>query len=180
MRHRKVDRAILEQNEPLDSDDQDLVISLLTAENDLSLKLYKKILALSILVEIPPLVLLARGVSQAPLLKVAMASLIVLLNFLTLVNTIFEVESASRLFPPLVRKYLGKLMHFRGLCGLNVVLLVQMIYVAFWREQLGWMGVFTVVPIGNLVTLVLLKYWHQGVEQEVAGLHALKYKYKNV
>lgn len=180
MRHRKLDRAILDQNEPLDSDDQDLVISLLTAENDHSLKLYKKVLALSILVELPPLVLLARRLASTPLLNAVIVSLMVLLNFATLINTVFDVEAASKAFPAVVKVWLGKLTNFYGLCGINAVLIVQMAYVAFWRENLGWMGVFVVVPIGNLVTLVLLRNWHDGVAREVAGLRGLRYKYKNV
>lgn len=180
MRHRKLDRAILDQNEPLDSDDQELVISLLTAENDQSLKLYKKVLALSILVEMPVLVLSARRVASTPLLSAVIVSLMVLLNLATLLNTVFDVEAASKAFPAVVKVWLGRLTNFYGLCGINAVLIVQVVYVAFWRESLGWKGMFVVVPMGNLVTLILLRNWHDGVAREVTGLSGLRYKYKNV
>lgn len=180
MRHRKVDRAILDQNEPLDSDDQDLVISLLAAENDHSLKLYKKVLVFSILVEMPILVLLARGVASTPLNSVVITGLMVLLNLVTLINTVFDVEAASTAFPVVVNAWLGRLMNFYGLCGINTAMLIQMAYIAFWKENLGWKGIFTVVPVGNLVTLVLLRNWHDGVARDVVGLHGLRYKYKNV
>lgn len=175
-----MDRAILDQNEPLDSEDQELVISQLSLENDASLKLYKKVLALSILVEIPPLVMLARAVTHAPLLKVLLVSLLVLLNFLTLVNTVFDVKVALQTLPHKVQGTVGRLVTFEGVSIINGILVVQMLYITFWEERLGWMGIFTVVPIGNLITLMLLRSWHEGVALELEGLHGLKYKFKNV
>lgn len=179
MRHRKVDRSILDQNEPLDSEDQELLISQLAGENDSSLRLYKKVLVLSVLVEIPPLVFLARAVSVTPSVKVVLPSLLLLLNILTVVNTVFNVGAVSSVLPDTAfAQMLGKLITFKSVCVMNGVIVCQLLYVAFGREKLGWVGIFTVVPVGNLITLILLRTWHDSISKEFRSLHDLKYKFK--
>lgn len=180
MRHRKLDRAILDQNGPLDQDDQDLVISQLASENSESLRLYKKVLAASILVEIPPLLLLSRAVTPNLLLRAVLGTLIVLLNCLSLFNTVFDVAVAGQVLLKYVHANATRAVNFDGVSVINAVLVVRILYVAFVREKLGWMGVFTFVPVGNLVTLVLLRKWHDGVALELHNLHGLRYKFKNV
>lgn len=179
MRHRKLDRAILDQNEPLDLEDQDLVISQLTAENNENLIFYKKCLAASILVELPPLLLLARAVAPT-LLKSVLSFLIVLLNCLLLLNTIFDVETVSKVVYTHTQVNVAKVLNFNGVSVLNGVLVAQLLYVAFLKEKLGWTAVFAVVPVGNLVTLVLLRNWHSAVALDLNNLHGLKYKFKSV
>lgn len=175
-----MDRAILEQNEPLDTDDQELIISLLSLENDATLKIYRKWLVGSILVEIPPLLILSRAMAPTALLKVFLAAVIVLLGVLTLLNTVFDVNAVSKTFPSNIRRIADKFMTFEGVSIINGILLAQMVYVVFGRVQLGWKGMFVVVPVGNLATLVLLRTWHAGVAHELSNLHGLKYKYKSV
>lgn len=175
-----MDRAILEQNEPLDTDDQELIISLLSLENDATLKIYRKWLVGSILVEIPPLLILSRAMAPTALLKVFLAAVIVLLGVLTLLNTVFDVNAVSKTFPSNIRRIADKFMTFEGVSIINGILLAQMVYVVFGRVHLGWKGMFVVVPVGNLVTLVLLRTWHAGVAHELSNLHGLKYKYKSV
>lgn len=179
MRYRKVDRAILDQNEPLDLEDQDLVISQLTLENNENLKFYKKCLAASILVELPPLLLLARVVAPV-LLKSILSFLIVLLNCVLLLNTIFDVEAVSQVVYAHTQLNAAKVLNFNGVSILNAVLVVQLLYIAFLKEKLGWMAIFTIVPVGNLVTLVLLRNWHNSVALDLHNLHGLKYKFKSV
>lgn len=168
-RRRKVDQALLD-SECLDSDDQDLLIEQLHTENEDLLILYRKVLALMVLVEIPVLVMLGRKL--IPTAKVKVVAFELLSSLLTLHALLFSGKFRSR------NKVLDFAFSFNFAAAVNAVLLMQLMYVVFVRLRAGWTGLFVVVPVGNFITAVFIKKWHFNVQSELGHLSLLKYKFK--
>lgn len=157
-RLRKVDRAILALNEPLDSQDQELVIELLRAQNNESHILYRKVMVLAIVVEILPLAHAAKSANSA---------LVVMLSIL---SSVLLVASAW---------YGNRFKHVKWLDGGNSVVVAATVLI-LWKKAVGWQAVFALVLLANLATVFLLRKWHTSVGDDVQRLQHLRYKFKNV
>lgn len=157
-RLRKVDRAILALNEPLDSQDQELVIRLLQTENNEKHIFYRKVMVLAIVAEILPL---------AHAAKSARSALVVMLSIL---SSVLLVASAW---------YGNRITRVFWLDWGNSAVVGATAWLV-WRKAMGLQGLFLVVLVANLVTVVLLRQWHRSLGEEVQQLQHLRYKYKNV
>lgn len=157
-RLRKVDRAILALNEPLDSQDQELVIELLQTENNETHILYRKVIVLAIVVEILPLAHAAKSADSA---------LVVMLSILSSVLLMASAWYGNRIKNVFLLDW-----------GNSAVVAAAVLIL--WKKAVGWPAVFVLVLVANLVTVVLLRKWHRSVGEDVKQLHHLRYKYKNV
>lgn len=157
-RLRKVDRAILALNEPLDSQDQELVIELLQKQNNENHLLYRKVMVLAIVVEILPLTHAAKSANSA---------LVVMLSIL---SSVLLVASAW---------YGNRFGHVKWLDRGNGAVVTVTAWI-LWKKALRWQGVFVLVLVANLATVIMLRQWHRSVGEGVQDLHHLRYKFKSV
>lgn len=184
-RLRKVDRAILEQNEPIDTDDQELLITQLRQRNDENLAIYTKVLALSVVVELPLLLWLTKTADLRSD-RLTFMLLITLSSALSLVNLLYDVGIlGDHLLRKLtLRGWNGGLaqpiriaLSYSGVNILNLILLLQLALAA--RAQ-GLKGMYCLVPVGNLVMVFCMRRWHTEIRGNVKELDGLKYDYKGV
>lgn len=177
-RLRRFDKAVLDLNEPLDSDDQDLLITGFIRANDDSFSLYTKILGALILIEIPILLWAIKELD--PLSHASLKTMTVLLScILTLVNLVYDVSKVgnqitSRIRSTTMGKVIAKVISFHGINLLNGILLVQLSLLIQWRLA----SLYYFVPVGNLITMNLLFRWHEQIKGNVKELGGLKYDYK--
>lgn len=176
-RLRKVDRALLESDSlaegPLDSEDQELLLQLLAAQNDQSSLFYSRVVALSIVVELPIVVLLVRIATH----NAFVVLLLVLLLLLSLINCLYDVLKAGELVANRSGTPASYVVSFHGVAALNVLLVLRLIYYVF-KESMGFKGVFVIAPVGNLAMVLVLHSLHGGVGSKLQDLHSMRYKYK--
>lgn len=163
-RHRKVDRALLSQNDPLDSADQELIISLLAAQNDSNFQFYRRVLLLAIVVEILPLAHAARVTFTQKGVYSPLAIMMVILSCVFLVATMW----------PVWRDWRRKALDYTNMA------LVAGLWTILYRSGLCWQDVFALVPAANLGAVVLLRRWHISTNKSVHDLRDLTYKFKSV
>ncbi|KAF3987622.1 hypothetical protein FT663_04384 [Candidozyma haemuli var. vulneris] len=184
-RLRKVDRAILEQNEPIDTEDQELLISQLRQKNDENLTLYTRVLALSVVVELPILLWLTKT-ADSKRDKTLFTILIVLSSILSLLNLLYDVSAIgdhvsrrliSRDWNRNVAQVARYVLSYHGVNVLNALLLLQLGNAA---RQSGFKNMYCIVPVGNLIMVFLLRKWHTDIKGNVKELDGLKYDYKGV
>lgn len=184
-RLRKVDRAILEQNEPIDTDDQELLITQLRQKNDENLAIYTKVLALSVVVELPVLLWLTKTADLRND-RLTFTLLITLSSALSLVNLLYDVGILGEhlLRKLILRGWDGRLaqpvrkaLSYSGVNFLNLILLFQLAMAA--RAQ-GLKSMYCLVPAGNLVMVFCMRKWHTEIKGNVKELDGLKYDYKGV
>lgn len=183
-RLRRVDRLILaeccDDTILLDTDDQDLLISQLSAKNDSSHALYTRILVLSVVAEMPVLTFLIR------LIVVKQVKYIVhfiLLSLLCLIGALYDVtavgnqlSSNRRLPQDLIRGILS----FKLLCVVHGLLLIQF-YMAIYRQhgfQLHF--VFLLLPLINFVSMIMVRLWYTQTAIDIRRLYDLRYKFKSI
>lgn len=166
-RVRKLDRAILDESGPIDSEDQDGLVHALSSENSAAFRRYARILLLSMVVELPAVLYLARF-AHTP----HAAVLLLMLMLLSLVCCIYDVLAVGRSV-----QYVGKVVNKTVVFAVNALVLVQLAVVV-WRQHMGLYALFVVVPVANAVQVVVLHVLHDGIGNEVLGLRGLQYKYK--
>lgn len=184
-RLRKLDRAILDQNGPIDIDDQDLLITQLRQKNDESFALYTKVLALSIVVELPILLWLAktadltrtRTLISVIMILSSLLSLMILLYDVNVLGNHLLVHINGRVRSAKLALLIRFIFSYKGVNILNSVLLLQL---GGELRKLGLKGMYCVVPAGNLIMALLVRRWHTEIKGNVKELDGLKYDYKTV
>ncbi|PVH14592.1 uncharacterized protein CXQ87_002737 [Candidozyma duobushaemuli] len=184
-RLRKVDRAILDQNEPIDTEDQELLITQLRQRNDENLAIYTKVLALSVVVELPILVWLTRTANSKKE-KLSLTLLITLSSILSLLNLLYDVnvlgehvsrKLRSKAWAQGLAQPVRLALSYHGMNILNLILLLQL-GAAAWQS--GLKSMYCIVPMGNLVMVLLMRKWHTEIKGNVKELDGLRYDYKGV
>lgn len=181
-RLRRVDRAIIADSAhdvPLDSDDQEILISQLAAENNDSLKFALRILTFSALLEIPlSTYALARadaGGGSTVLLLVSHVMTLVLCVYELPRGWVRQYRSSPYLAPVMPAADLA--VSFGGAASINAFVLAEAVYLAT-RSGLHLKHLYFVLPAVNLVAVILARSWHWSVAGDIDGLHDLKYKFK--
>lgn len=184
-RLRRVDRAILEQNEPIDSQDQELLIVQLAKQNDENLALYSKVLAFAVVVELPILIWLTRTASLKRE-KLLFTIIITLSSLLSLVNLMYNIDDlGEHLLRRIILRNWSRsfatvskhIISFNGVAAFNALLLVDLANVA---RKLGFKHMYCIVPIGNLIMVFLIRKWYSEIKGNVKELDGLRYDYKGV
>lgn len=179
-RVRRIDKAVLELNEPLDSQDQELLISDFIRRNDDSLAMYTKVLGALILFEIPLLVWIIRAIDPYP--RTALKIITITLScVLTLINLSYDIGKMADQINQQVQNVtraaiVKRLVSFGSINVINALLLLKLATVI----ERSWISLYYFVPLGNLITMNLLYYWHEQMKGNVKELNGLKYDYKSV
>lgn len=183
-RLRRIDRLLLAESadeaHPIDSDDQELLISQLLAENNGSHAFYTRILVLTVLAEIPAGTLFLRAFVGREARHVVH---FVLLSILCLIGLLYDVSALGTLLGlvgGVPEQVIRRAISFPLLCVVNGLLLVQF-YLAIYRQH-GFQAKFMilVLPAINYVVMILVRSWHFQTAESIRGLYALRYKFKNV
>lgn len=174
-RRRRVDKKILDLDGPIDSDDQELLISELSARNDDAYSVYSLVLQVSIVLELLPLVLLART-SPDRWQRTWVLVLLVLSCLLCFVNARYDVAPVARNWSLPARR----LVTFTGVNCINATLLAQLLYAAVVKLPSFAKALYCLVPVGNLATVILIRHWHNETAGQVGELQGLRYKFKSV
>lgn len=182
-RLRRIDRLILSEcvddSIPLDSEDQDLLISQLTAENEHTNALYTKLLVLSVVAEFPVMTYMLRAIigKQAKFMIQ-----FILLSLLCLIGSLYDISAVgnhlSRI-DTLPHNLIQGIFSFKLLCVINGLMLLQF-YMGIYRLyglQVKFM--FLLLPLMNFVIMIMVRQWHSQTATDIRRLHDLRYKFKS-
>lgn len=181
MRHRRVDRAILSESssDPIDSEDQKLIISQFSSENRRTLRRLLRLLMAWIVAQVPVVTMVAR-----PRLRPSLVALLVVANVLVLINGVFEFPEwllrRSGAWGPgggAVHTATRHVLSFRGVALLTAVVLVQLGVSLMGGPWLALL--FLGVPLLNLLLVVYVRKSYLDTERQIGLLDQLRYKFKS-
>lgn len=183
-RVRRLDRLILSEciddTTPLDSEDQDLLISQLTAENETTNALYIKLLVLSVVAEFPVISYMIRAIiGKQPKYMIQF----ILLSFLCLIGSLYDISAVGnrlRRIDTLPQNLIQGIFSFKLLCVINGLMLLQF-YMGIYRVHgLQVKFMFVLLPLMNFVIMIMVRQWHTQTATDIRRLHDLRYKFKTL
>lgn len=182
-RTRRVDRQILSEcvddSTPLDSEDQDLLISQLTAENESTNALYTKLLVLSVVAEFPVMSYMIRTIIGK---QTKFMVQFILLSLLCLIGALYDISAVgNRLsrIDTLPHNLIQGIFSFKLLCVINGLILLQF-YMGIHRVYgLQVKFIFVLLPLINFVIMIMIRQWHTQMATDIRRLYDLRYKFKS-
>lgn len=181
-RLRRVDKALIAESSddfPMDSDDQELLLSQLSDKNNGSHALYTRILILSIVAEFPAVTFLIRSIIGKDL---KLTAYYILLSLLCLVGALYDLSAVANLVRVnfISDQWKRRVISFSLLCVVNAILLVQFYWTIYRQHGLHIKFLFLVLPVVNYVVMILVRNWYTHTAEEIRQLYDLRYKFKSV